>query len=101
MEKRRKKKHPPSSSPPPERESLDALFSLVSDCVSLISGASRSRAEMRSKLRMGRRAREVLRAQEERIRTGRTISSREKIGGEVDLPLSGCRSYYGLDLNLK
>ena len=77
VEKSRKKKRKPGDQP---QDALDRLFTGVSECVSHMSSSSRSREEIRAKLRMGRRAEEVLRAQEERLKRGRPVSQRDKIG---------------------
>ncbi len=59
---------------------LESFFQRIKSCVDLMASPSRSRDEIRNKLKMGRRAQEVLNAQEERLAKGKALSPVDKIG---------------------
>ena len=82
-EKKKKKSYAGVPSPQKKRREaveLESFFQRIKSCVDLMASPSRSRDEIRNKLKMGRRAQEVLNAQEERLAKGKALSPVDKIG---------------------
>lgn len=64
------------------KETDDAafFFEKVSECVEMLSAACLSRTEIRAKLRMAKRAEEIMRIQEDRIKQGKPGIQRKLLG---------------------